>query len=624
MEETAYRRHLFVDYIIARNNKNVNRFLNRKEVNQMNDTMKGLKRTHYCGEVPETEQEVVVCGFADRVRDIGNLLFINLRDRTGLVQLTFNDETDREIFKKAQTVRAEDVLMVKGDVRPRESVNDKLKTGKIEIHVSDLRVLSRAETTPFEVTNSDKVNEELKLKYRYLDLRNPRLQNNIITRHNIAKTAREYFYDNGFIEIETPMFMKSTPEGARDYLVPSRVHAGKFYALPQSPQIYKQLLMISGFDRYIQLARCFRDEDLRADRQPEFTQIDLEMSFVDEEDIQQCVEGFVSKLFKDILGEDITLPLPRLTFADAMSRYGSDKPDTRFGMEIQDISDWAGKTDFVVFRGAVENGGSVRAIVAKNAAGVYTRKEIDKLTEHAKGIGAKGLAYVRWVEDAPSCSFGKFMKEGELEALLDSLGAQKGDVVVIVADKDKVVLPTLGALRLIMGKRLDLIDEKLHNFLWITEMPFFEYDEESGKWVAMHHPFTMPMEECIGYLESDPAKVRAKAWDLVLNGVELSSGSMRITDCALQEKMFELLGMGKEEIEQKFGFLVDAYKYAAPPHGGMGIGLDRIAMIMCNAPSLRDVTAFPKVQNASELMSQCPAEVDQAQLDELHIKINNE
>ena len=586
----------------------------------MNDTMKGLKRTHYCGEVPNTEQEVVVCGFADRVRDIGNLLFINLRDRTGLVQLTFNDETDREIFAKAQTVRAEDVLMVKGDVKKRESANDKLKTGQIEIHVKDLRILSRAETTPFEVTNSDKVNEELKLKHRYLDLRNPRLQNNIITRHNIAKVAREYFYENDFIEIETPMFMKSTPEGARDYLVPSRVHPGKFYALPQSPQIYKQLLMISGFDRYIQLARCFRDEDLRADRQPEFTQIDLEMSFVDEEDIQQCVEGFVSRLFKEILGEDITLPLPRLTFADAMNRYGSDKPDTRFGMEIQDISDWAGKTDFVVFKGAVENGGSVRAVVAKNAAGVYTRKEIDKLTEHAKGIGAKGLAYVRWVDDAPSCSFGKFMKEGELDEMLSQLGAEKGDVVIIVADKDKVTLPTLGALRLIMGKRLELIDESKHNFLWITEMPFFEFDDESGKWVAMHHPFTMPMEECIEYLESDPAKVRAKAWDLVLNGVELSSGSMRITDCALQEKMFELLGMGKEEIEQKFGFLVDAYKYAAPPHGGMGIGLDRIAMIICGANSLREVTAFPKVQNASELMSQCPAEVDAAQLEELHIK----
>ena len=586
----------------------------------MNDTMKGLKRTHYCGEVPDKEQEVVVCGFTDRVRDKGKLIFINLRDRTGIVQLTFNDESDRAVFEKAQTVRMEDVLMAKGNVVRRESVNDKLKTGQIEILVTDLRILSRAETTPFEVTNSEKVNEELKLKYRYLDLRNPRLQNNIITRHNIAKVARDYFYENGFIEIETPMFMKSTPEGARDYLVPSRVHPGKFYALPQSPQIYKQLLMISGFDRYIQLARCFRDEDLRADRQPEFTQIDLEMSFVDEQDIQECVEGFVSRLFKDILNEDITLPLPRLTFADAMNRYGSDKPDTRFGMEINDISDWAGKTDFVVFKGAVENGDSVRAVVAKNAAGVYTRKEIDKLTEHAKGIGAKGLAYVRWVDDVPSCSFAKFMKDGELDEMLSQLGAEKGDVVIIVADKDKVTLPTLGALRLIMGKKLELIDESRHNFLWITEMPFFELDEESGKWVAMHHPFTMPMEECIDSLESDPGSVRAKAWDLVLNGVELSSGSMRITDCALQEKMFELLGMGKEEIDQKFGFLVDAYKYAAPPHGGMGIGLDRIAMIICGAQSLRDVTAFPKVQNASELMSQCPAEVDDTQLEELHIR----
>ncbi len=606
-------------HIVSFVNRKVNHQTERKN-HKMNDTMKGLKRTHYCGEVPDKEQEVVVCGFTDRVRDKGKLIFINLRDRTGIVQLTFNDESDRAVFEKAQTVRMEDVLMAKGNVVRRESVNDKLKTGQIEILVTDLRILSRAETTPFEVTNSEKVNEELKLKYRYLDLRNPRLQNNIITRHNIAKVARDYFYENGFIEIETPMFMKSTPEGARDYLVPSRVHPGKFYALPQSPQIYKQLLMISGFDRYIQLARCFRDEDLRADRQPEFTQIDLEMSFVDEQDIQECVEGFVSRLFKDILNEDITLPLPRLTFADAMNRYGSDKPDTRFGMEINDISDWAGKTDFVVFKGAVENGGSVRAVVAKNAAGVYTRKEIDKLTEHAKGIGAKGLAYVRWVDDVPSCSFAKFMKDGELDEMLSQLGAEKGDVVIIVADKDKVTLPTLGALRLIMGKKLELIDESRHNFLWITEMPFFELDEESGKWVAMHHPFTMPMEECIDSLESDPGSVRAKAWDLVLNGVELSSGSMRITDCALQEKMFELLGMGKEEIDQKFGFLVDAYKYAAPPHGGMGIGLDRIAMIICGAQSLRDVTAFPKVQNASELMSQCPAEVDDTQLEELHIR----
>lgn len=590
----------------------------------MLDSMKGLSRTHYCGEVPNDADEVVVCGFAQKVRDLGNLIFIDLRDRSGIVQLSFNGATDKSIFEKAQSVRSEYVLMAKGKVTRRESINKEIKTGEIEIMVSDLRILSKAETTPFEVSNSSKVNEELKLKYRYLDLRNPQLQQNIIKRHNIARVTREYFYENGFIEIETPMFMKSTPEGARDYLVPSRIHHGKFYALPQSPQIYKQLLMVSGFDRYIQLARCFRDEDLRADRQPEFTQVDLEMSFVDMIDIQNMVEGYISRLFKEILGEDITLPLERITFADAMNKFGSDKPDTRFGMEIQDISDIAAKTDFVVFKSAIDCGGSVRAIVAKNASGVYTRKEIDKLTEHAKGIGAKGLAYIRWNDDEPACSFAKFLKDNELNEILEAVDAHKGDVVFIVADKNKVVLPTLGALRLIAAKKLDIIPQDKHNFLWVTEMPFFEWDEENQAWVAMHHPFTMPMDECLEYLDTEPGKVRAKAWDLVLNGVELSSGSMRITDCELQQKMFRLLGMGNEEIEAKFGFLVDAYKYAAPPHGGMGIGLDRISMIMCNADSLRDVTAFPKVQNASELMSACPATVDEKQLSELNISIVSE
>lgn len=583
------------------------------------DSMKGLKRTHYCGEVPNEVQEVVVCGFVDRVRDMGNLIFINLRDRTGIVQLAFNDSTERSVFEKAQQVKSEYVLMAKGMVQKRESVNKKLKTGEIEIMVSDLRILSKAETTPFEVTNSDKVNDELKLKYRYLDLRNPKLQKNIITRHKIAQITREYFYSNGFLEIETPMMMKSTPEGARDYLVPSRVHEGKFYALPQSPQIYKQLLMISGYDRYIQLARCFRDEDLRADRQPEFTQIDLEMSFVDDEDIQSCIEGYIEKLFKEVLGVDVKLPLERLTFADAMNRFGSDKPDTRFGFEIQNITDVVKDIDFVVFKSAIEHGGSVRAINVKNGAGTYTRKEIDKLVEHAKGIGAKGLAYIRWA-DEPNCSFKKFLGGGDLDNILSAVGGEKGDLILICADKDKVVLPTLGALRLIAAKRLDIIPENQYNFLWITEMPFFEWDEDTQTWVAMHHPFTMPMEECLEYLDTDQGNVRAKAWDLVLNGVELSSGSMRITDSELQQKMFESLGMSDEEIQAKFGFLVDAYHYAAPPHGGMGIGLDRLAMIMCKADSLRDVVAFPKVQNASELMSACPAEVDESQLEELHIK----
>lgn len=585
----------------------------------MADLMKGLSRTHYCGEVEGIGNEVTVGGFTQRIRDKGGLIFIDLRDRTGIVQLVFDDTTAPEVFEKAKTVRSEYVLMAKGLLRKRESVNKDIKTGDVEILVSDLRILSKANTPPFEITNDTKVNEELRLKYRYLDLRRAKLQENLIMRHKIAKVARDYFYENGFLEIETPMMMKSTPEGARDYLVPSRVHAGKFYALPQSPQIYKQLLMISGFDRYIQLARCFRDEDLRADRQPEFTQIDLEMSFVDVDDILKIGEGFIQRLMKETLGIDIPMPLPRLKYNDAMNRYGSDKPDTRFGMEITDISDVVKGCGFSVFTSAIENGGSVRGIVAKNAVGTLTRKEIDKLTEAAKGIGAKGLAYIRWVDDAPSCSFSKFMTEEEMAAILAALGCEKGDVALIVADKNKVVLPVLGALRLKVAKQLDIIPEGF-NFLWITEFPFFEYNDETDHWDAMHHPFTMPLDECLPYLESAPEKVFAKAYDLVLNGTELCSGSIRITDYELQEKMFKALGLTPEEIEAKFGFLVDAYKYAAPPHGGMGIGLDRLTMLICGADSLRDVTAFPKIKDASELMSECPAEVDEKQLEELHIK----
>ncbi len=584
------------------------------------DTMKGLKRTCYCGEVLEIGKEVTVGGYVQKIGDMGTLIFIDLRDRTGIVQLAFDDNTARDVFEKAGTCHSEYVLMAKGIVRERESKNPDIKTGNVEIDVKDLRILAKAETPPFEIKDDTNVNEELRLKYRYLDLRRNVLQDNIIKRSKIAKSARDYFYENGFIEIETPMMIKSTPEGARDYIVPSRIHEGKFYALPQSPQIYKQLLMISGFDRYIQLARCFRDEDLRADRQPEFTQIDLEMSFVDVEDILEIGEGLVKRLFKDVLDKDIPTPLPRMTYAEAMERYGSDKPDTRFGMELKDISHLVKDSEFSVFSGAIANGGSVRAIVAENSADILTRKEIDKLTEYVKGIGAKGLAYVRWVEDEPTCSFSKFLKEGELSAILTELGAKKGDTVLIVADKTSTVLSTLGSLRLTVAKKLDIIPEGF-NFLWITEFPFFEYNEETNHWDAMHHPFTMPMDECIEYLDTDPGKVRAKAYDLVLNGTELSSGSIRITDAALQQRMFEALGLKEEEIQAKFGFLVDAYKYGAAPHGGMGIGLDRISMIMCGAESLRDVVAFPKVQNASELMSNAPDVVDEAQLKELHIKV---
>lgn len=587
----------------------------------MAEFMTGLKRTHYCGDlrISDVDKEVTVCGWVQRCRDLGQLIFIDLRDRTGVVQLAFNDKTDKEIFDKAFACRSEFVLAAKGKVLERSSKNSEIPTGDIEVLVTDLRVLSKAQTPPFEIVDNTETNEELRLKYRYLDLRRRPLLNNLMTRSKIAKTARDYFAENGFVEIETPMMIKSTPEGARDYLVPSRVHNGKFYALPQSPQIYKQLLMVSGFDRYIQLARCFRDEDLRADRQPEFTQIDMELSFVDVEDILEINEGLFKRIFKDVLNKDLKTPFERMTYKEAMENYGSDKPDIRFDMKIQDISDLVKDCGFGVFTGAIENGGSVRAIVAKNAASVYTRKEIDKLTEYAKGIGAKGLAYVRWV-DEPNASFKKFMTEEELNALYERLQAEKGDVILIVADKNSTVLSTLGALRLKIAKRLDIIPNEF-KFLWIVDFPFFEYDEESGEWLAMHHPFTMPKEECLQYLDTDPSKVTAKAFDLTLNGIELSSGSMRITDPELQQKMFKALKLTDEEIEAKFGFLVEAYKYGAPPHGGMGIGLDRVAMLLCGADSLRDVTAFPKVQNASELMSSCPAPVDKESLDVLGIAI---
>lgn len=588
----------------------------------MAEFMTGLKRTDYCGDLRTSDigREVTVCGWVQRQRDLGQLIFIDLRDRTGIVQLAFDNETDRTIFEKAFAARSEYVLAAKGVVRERSSKNMEIPTGEIEVEVKDLRVLSKAETPPFEILDETNTNEELRLKYRYLDLRRGPLQRNIMMRSKIAKTARDYFYENGFIEIETPMMMKSTPEGARDYLVPSRVHKGKFYALPQSPQIYKQLLMVAGYDRYIQLARCFRDEDLRADRQPEFTQIDMELSFVDMDEIMEINEGLFKRLFKDVLGQELETPFPRMTYKDAMERYGSDKPDIRFGMEICDISELVKDCDFGVFKGAIENGGSVRGIVAKNAASKLTRKEIDKLTEYVKGIGAKGLAFVRWVDDKPTCSFAKFMAEGQLENILAAMGAEKGDVVLLVADKNSVTLPVLGALRLTVAKKLDIIP-KGFSFLWIVDFPFFEYDSESGEWVAMHHPFTMPREECLQYLDTDPGKVIAKAYDLTLNGTELSSGSIRITDYELQQKMFRALKLTDEEIEAKFGFLVEAYKYGAPPHGGMGIGLDRIAMILCEADSLRDVTAFPKVQNASEIMSACPSVVDKANLDILGIKV---
>ena len=585
------------------------------------------KRSYYCAEVPESAvgKEVCVMGWVQRQRDLGSLIFIDLRDRTGIVQLAFDDKTDREVFDKAFACRAEFVVCAHGEVRYRGegAVNPNLPTGKIEVYVKSIKVLSAAQTPPFEVSDTKKVKDETALKYRYIDLRRAELQKNIRMRHEIARVAREYYYENGFMEIETPMMIKPTPEGARDYVVPSRLHHGCMYALPQSPQIYKQLLMVAGFDRYVQIARCFRDEDLRADRQPEFTQIDLEMSFATQEDIMAMNEGFIKRVFKEVLGIEVETPMRRMTYAEAQEKYGSDKPDTRYGMEIVDLSDAVKDSGFAVFSSALAAGGSVRAIVAKNAAHILTRKEIDKLTEHAKGIGAKGLAYVRWVDAEPACSFAKFMKPGELQAIYELAGLETGDVMLICADKDKVVLPTLGALRTIVARKLDIIPKDKFNFLWITEFPFFEWNEETNHWDAMHHPFTMPLEECLPYLESDPGKVRAKCYDMVLNGTELLSGSIRITDWQLQEKMFAALGLTPEEIDAKFGFLVEAYKYGAPPHGGSGMGLDRLAMVMSGADSLRDVIAFPKVQNASELMSKCPAPTDEQTLRELGIAVTD-
>lgn len=587
------------------------------------DRLDGMKRTHMCGTLSSADigKETVVCGWVQRVRDLGSLIFVDLRDRTGIVQIAFDDSTDRSVFEKAALLKSEFVIMAHGKVRMRSSVNKDIPTGEIEIEADILKILGEAQTPPFEILADSNANEELRLKYRYLDLRRAPLQKNIMMRHRITKVTRDYFDENGFLEIETPTLIKSTPEGARDYLVPSRVHKGSFFALPQSPQMYKQLLMVSGFDRYMQLARCYRDEDLRADRQPEFTQIDLEMSFVERDDVFKIAEGYVKRLFKEILGVEIETPIKRMKYVDAMNDYGSDKPDTRFEMKIKDISDIVKGCGFSVFSEAVKNGGTVRAITAENAAGTYTRKEIDKLTEEAKGIGAKGLAFIRWNDEAPTSSFAKFLKPEEFDAILERTKAKKGDVVFIVADKKNVTLPVLGALRLTVAKRLGIIPENKYNFLWITEFPFFEYNEETGNWDAMHHPFTAPLDECIKYLDKEPEKVYANAYDLVLNGTELSSGSVRITDPDLQKHMFNALGLSDEEAYQKFGFLIGAFKFGAPPHAGMGIGLDRLCMIMSDSDSLRDVIAFPKVANSSELMSGAPATVDKAQLDDLAIGI---
>ncbi len=593
----------------------------------MYDTIKGLKRTHKCGQLSAANigEEVVVMGFTNSVRNLGGVNFINLRDISGIVQLFFNTDNP-ELYEKAAKVRGEYVLAAKGIVRARGegAVNKDMATGEIEIEVTELRILSSAETPPFYIEENSDVKEELRLKHRFLDLRRPDMQRNLIMRHNIAKIAHDFFDENGFLEIETPILVKSTPEGARDYVVPSRVHSGKFYALPQSPQLYKQLLMVSGMDRYFQIAKCFRDEDLRADRQPEFTQLDMELSFVDMDDVMELNERFMQRVFKEIKGIDIKVPFLKMEYSEAMDRFGSDKPDTRFGLELKNLSDIVAGCGFGVFTGALENGGSVRAINAEGLGDKLTRKTIDALGEFVKTYRAKGLAWIKWNPDGVQSPIAKFLTEDEMNAILTRMNAKEGDVIFIVADKNNVVFDSLGALRLEIAKRFDLIDKDRYDFLWVTNFPLLEYDEEENRYVAMHHPFTCPNDDDIPLLDTDPGKVRAKAYDIILNGVELGGGSIRIHNAQLQEKMFSVLGFTKEQAWDRFGFLMGAFKYGTPPHGGMAYGFDRMVMLIAGLDNIREVIAFPKVQNASELMSNAPDIIDDKQIAELHIELAKE
>lgn len=586
------------------------------------ETMGNLRRTHYCGALraKDAGTQMTVAGSIAKCRDKGGVIFADLRDTTGILQLIFDDSTDRAVFEKASGLKSEYVVIAAGTLREREAKTDKIPTGEVELFVTELRVLSGAQTAPFEVRDGINVNDQLRLKYRYLDLRRPSMHEPIVLRSKIAKVVRDYYDEQHFVEIETPMLIKSTPEGARDYLVPSRVQPGHFYALPQSPQLYKQILMLSGFDRYYQIVRCFRDEDLRADRQPEFTQIDMEMSFATEDDIMAMNEGLAKRVFKEVLDVDVETPFRRMPYSEAMARFGSDKPDTRFGLELQDVTDVLRKSEFVVFKSAIEAGGSVRLINAKGLAGALTRKEIDKLVDVAKTYGAKGLAYTRLTADGVTSSFEKFLSEEEKAALHKAAGAETGDVLLVVADaKNSTVFAALGALRLAVANKCGLIDADKFNFLWVTDFPFFEYSEEEGRWMAMHHPFTMPRAEDMDKVESDPGSVRALAYDMVLNGCELGGGSIRINDPAIQNRMLKALGFSEERARESFGFLMDAYQYGAPPHGGMAFGFDRMVMLMLKRDSIRDVIAFPKVQNAGEPMSGCPETVDEKQLRELSI-----
>lgn len=592
----------------------------------MAESMRGMKRTCRCAELSEKNigEEVTMMGWVQKQRNKGGIIFVDMRDRSGILQVIFEDgEINADDFAKAEKLRSEFVIAVKGKVTARSgAVNENLATGAIELRAEELRVLSESDTPPFPIEADSKTKEELRLKYRYLDLRRPDLQRNLIMRSKVATLIRQFLADEGFLEIETPMLTKSTPEGARDYLVPSRVHPGTFYALPQSPQLFKQLLMCSGYDRYFQLARCFRDEDLRADRQPEFTQVDMELSFVDEDDVMDVNERLLQKLFKEILDVNIELPIQRMTWQEAMDRFGSDKPDLRFGMELKDVSDVVKDCGFGVFTGALENGGSVRGINAKGQGGM-PRKKIDALVKFAKDFGAKGLAYLAVNEDGTyKSSFAKFMTEDELKALVTAMEGEPGDLLLFAADKNKIVWDVLGNLRLEIAKNLDLLDKNVYKFLWVTEFPEFEYSEEQGRYLAMHHPFTMPFEEDIKYLESNPEKVRARAYDIVLNGTEIGGGSIRIHQDDVQEKMLRALGFTDEKAHEQFGFLLDAFKYGVPPHAGLAYGLDRLVMIMAHEDSIRDVIAFPKIKDASCLMTDAPNVVDDKQLEELCLEVS--
>ena len=594
----------------------------------MAESMQGLKRTHRCAElsVANIGETVTIMGWVQKNRNKGGLVFVDVRDRSGIIQVVCEEgKTDAALIEKAAKLRSEYVIAVVGKVEMRSgAVNENLATGEIEVVPEELRVLSESETPPFPIEENSKTKEEIRLKYRYLDLRRPDMQRNLMMRSKVATLTRQFLADEGFMEIETPILIGSTPEGARDYLVPSRIHHGHFYALPQSPQLFKQILMCSGCDRYFQIAKCFRDEDLRADRQPEFTQIDMELSFVDVDDVIDVNERLLAKLFKEVLGEEVTLPIPRMTWQEAMDRYGSDKPDIRFGMELQDVTEIVKDCEFVVFKGAIEQGGTVRGINAKGQ-GSMPRKKIDKLVSFAKDYGAKGLAYIAIQEDGTvKSSFGKFMKEEEMDALIQAMGGENGDLLLFAADKNKVVWAVLGALRLELARQMELLDKSEYKFLWVTEFPLLEWSDEEERFMAMHHPFTMPMEEDLQYIDSDPGRVRAKAYDIVLNGNEIGGGSIRIFNPEIQSKMFEVLGSTPEQAQEQFGFLLTAFKYGVPPHEGLAYGLDRMVMLMAKEDSIRDVIAFPKVKDASDLMTEAPTMVDEKQLAELGITVVEE